>query len=51
MSPGAIFISCLTPGKRMLRQKLTVLQLVKKSPPFTGPKCSLLCSQENATGP
>jgi len=40
-----------TPLSRVLLEKLTVTQLVKKLPAFYGPQSPLLYSQEPSTGP
>jgi hypothetical protein len=40
-----------TPTCRVLLEKLTVTQLVKKFPTFIKPESSLPCSQQPATGP
>jgi len=41
----------VTPGSRVLLEKLIVAQLVKEFPPFTQAESSLPYSQEPATGP
>jgi hypothetical protein len=41
----------LTPWGKVLFEKLTVTQLVKKFPPFMEAEVSLPCSQEPAIGP
>jgi hypothetical protein len=40
----------LTPWSRVLLEKLTVTQLVKKFPPSMKPESSLSCSQEPTAG-
>jgi len=47
------FTPSLTPWRRVLLEKLTVTELVKKTPlpPFMEPEGSLQCSEEHATGP
>jgi hypothetical protein len=41
----------LTPGSRVLLEKLTVTQLIKKFTAFMEPDDSLPCSQEPVNGP
>jgi hypothetical protein len=46
-----ILRSQLNPRSRVLLEKLTVTQLVKKFPAFMGPEGSLPSSKDPATGP
>jgi len=44
-------ITNLAPWGKVVLEKLTVTQLVKKFPDFMKPKVPVLCSQDSTTGP
>jgi hypothetical protein len=47
-----VFVTVLTPWRRILFEKTIVTQLIKKYPAFLmEPEGSLQCSQKPATGP